>query len=82
MEAIMILLQEKPDWNNVRAVLGDSTGFVNRLLSYNVSNTPESVLAKVRKNYLSKKEFDPEDVGKKSSAAKCLCIWAISVSKF
>jgi dynein heavy chain len=82
MEAVMILLQEKTDWNNVRAVLGDTTGFINKLLTYNVQNTPDNVLAKVRKNYLSKKEFDPEDVGKKSAAAKCLCIWAVSVSKF
>jgi len=62
--------------------LGDVGGFINKLLTYNVSNTPESVLNKVRKNYLAKKEFDPEDVGKKSSAAKSLCIWCIAVSKF
>lgn len=47
-----------------------------------MNNTPENVLSKVRKNYLNLKEFDPEDIGKKSSAAKCLCIWALSVSKF
>lgn len=82
MEAVMILLQEKTDWNNVRAVLGDTTGFINKLLYYDVSKTPESVLTKVRNNYLKLKEFDPEEVGKKSSAAKCLCIWALSVSKF
>lgn len=62
--------------------MGDTTGFINKLLNYNVSNTPESVLAKVRKTYLSLKEFEPEDVGKKSSAAKCMCTWCISVSKF
>ena len=59
----MLLLSEKTDWNNVRAVLGDTTGFINKLLTYNVSNTAESVLAKVRKNYLALKEFEPEYVG-------------------
>jgi dynein heavy chain len=82
MEAVMILLGEKTDWNNVRVVLGDTTGFINRLLNYDVSKTPESVLSKVRTKYLKLKEFDPEDVGKKSSAAQCLCMWCISVSKF
>ena len=82
MEAVMILLQQKTDWNNVRIVLGDTGGFITNLLTYDVSKTPENVLAKVRKNYLSLKEFEPEDIGKKSSAAKCLCIWAIAVSRF
>ena len=49
MEAVMVYLQEKPDWNNVRAVLGDVGAFINRLLTYDVSKTPESVLSKVRK---------------------------------
>ena len=82
MEAVMLYLGEKTDWNTVRSVIGDSGAFINRLLSYDVSKTPESILSKVRKNYLAKKDFDPEDVGKKSTAAKCLCVWAISVSKF
>ena len=82
MEACMLLLAEKADWNTVRSVLSDTTGFINRLLTYDVSKTPESVLSKVRTKYLKLKEFDPEEVGKKSSAAKCLCMWALSVSKF
>lgn len=82
MEAVMILIGEKTDWNNVRIVLSDTQGFINKLLNYDVSKTPESVLTKVRTKYLKLKEFDPEDVGKKSSAAKCLCMWCISVSKF
>ena len=43
------------------------------MLTYDVNKTPEKVLANVRKNYLAQKDFDPEDVGKKSQAAKCLC---------
>ena len=82
MEAVMVLIGEKTDWNNVRSVLGDTQGFINKLLFYDVSKTPESVLTKVRNKYLKLKEFDPEDIGKKSSAAKCLCVWSLSVSKF
>jgi dynein heavy chain, axonemal len=82
MEAVMILIGEKTDWGNVRVVLGDTQGFINKLLVYDVSKTPESVLKKVRDKYLKLKEFEPESVGSKSQAAKCLCIWCISVSKF
>lgn len=82
MEAVMILIGEKTDWNNVRAVLGDTTGFINKLLFYDVSKTPESVLTKVRNKYLKLPEFNAESVGSKSQAAKCLCMWCISVSKF
>lgn len=49
MQAVMILIGEKTDWNNVRSVLGDTQGFINKLLYYDVSKTPESVLSKVRK---------------------------------
>jgi len=82
MEAVMILLSEKTDWNSIKAVLSDTTNFMSRLLTYDVSKTAESVLTKVRKNYLSLAEFEPNDVGSKSKAAKVLCIWCLSVSKF
>lgn len=82
MEAVMVLLGEKTDWNNIKSVLGDTNGFITKLLTYDVSKTPENVLSKVRKTYLTLPEFEPIDVGKKSMAAKCLCIWALSVSKF
>jgi len=82
MEAVMILLGEKIEWKVIQGVLSDVGGFITRLLTYDVSKTPESVLAKVRKNYLALPEFDPADVGKKSMAAKTLCIWCLSVSKF
>ena len=82
MEAVMVLLGEKIDWKNVQSVLSDVGGFITKLLTYDVSKTPESVLAKVRKQWLALPEFDPADVGKKSLAAKTLCIWCLSVSKF
>jgi hypothetical protein len=67
--AVMGLLGEKQEWNHVKIVLGDVGGFINTLLSYDVSKTPESTLAKVRNTYLKLPEFDPIEVGKKSSAA-------------
>jgi len=36
LEAVMLLFGEKKDWNSVRAVLGDPTGFMKRILEYDV----------------------------------------------
>ena len=82
MEAVMVLLGEKTDWASARQVLSDAGGFLNRLLKYEVIKCEEKLLTKLRKNWLSLKEFDPEDVGKKSMAAKSLCVWCIASSKF
>jgi hypothetical protein len=68
-EAVIVLLGGKTEWNNVKSVLNDVNGFINKLLTYDVLKTPEIVLSKVRKNHLSLTEFDPTDVGKKSAAA-------------
>ena len=78
----MILLGEKTDWANIRAVISDVNGFLDKLKKYNVAKTPEKVLEKVRNNYISKPEFDPEDVGKKSVAAKSMCIWARALNNY
>jgi dynein heavy chain len=64
--AVMVLLGEKQEWNNVKIVLGDVQGFINKLLDYDVSKTPESTLTKVRNTYLKLPDFDPVEVGKKS----------------
>lgn len=78
----MILLGEKTDWPNIKSVISEVNKFMQKVLTYDVSKTPESALAKLRKQYLALPEFEPNDVGTKSKAAKLLCIWCISVSKF
>mgnify|MGYP000603107877 CR=1 FL=1 len=78
----MVLFNEKKDWNNVRSVLGDPTGFMKRILDYDVQKTSEAVLNKLRNGYLKNPEFNPQEVGSKSQAAKALCIWCISTDKF
>ena len=80
----MILLGEKTDWSSVKSVLSDVGGFIGRLKGYNqeMKKTPESVFNKVRSKYLSRPDFEPDSVGSKSQAAKCLCIWVISCCKY
>lgn len=78
----MILCGEKIDWANVRNVISNPTEFLDKLKKYDVSKTPEKWLERVRKNYLAKKEFDPEDVGKKSLAAKSMCMWVKALNNY
>jgi dynein heavy chain, axonemal len=82
MEACMILIGEKTDWNSVKSVLGNPGEFMQRLMTYDVSKTSEKILEKVRKQYLSRPEFDPKIIEKASVAAKVICIWCGAVSKF
>jgi len=82
MEACMILIGEKTDWNSVKSTLGNPGAFMERLMTYDVSKTSEKVLEKVRKQYLARPEFDPKIIEKASVAAKVICIWCNAVSKF
>lgn len=65
-EAVMVLLGEKTDWGNIKIVLGDVSGFMQKLLGYDVSKTSEKILKNLREKWLSRPEFEPVDVGKKS----------------
>lgn len=82
MECVMVLLGEAKDWANIKKTLGDVNGFLNRLKKYDVETTAEKVWKKARDGYISKANFDPNDVRKSSVAASALCVWAIACSKF
>lgn len=58
MEAIMLLLGEKPDWNSIKGCLSETNAFIDRLKNFEVMKCPESTFTKIRNNYLNKPEFD------------------------
>ena len=80
MEAVCILLEEKPDWPTAKVVLGQMD-FVEKLQKYNKDNIPDSILRKL-KTYVNRDEFEPEFVGSKALAAKSLCMWCLAMSKY
>jgi len=84
MEAVMVLLEEKTDWNNIKAVLADAGEFISRLVNFNekITELPESVIKKLRNNYLSNPEFDPEKVASKSLVAKTIVKWVRVINKY
>jgi dynein heavy chain len=82
MEAIMILLSERTDWKTIREQITDTNGFIERLRSFNVMSTAESLFNKVKNNYLSKPEFDIADIKKKSVAASFMAMWVKAVNRY
>ena len=84
MESVMLLLEEKMDWNSIRSTLGDSGGFVDRLVNFGdkIMNLPESVIRKLRINYLSNPEFDPDKVASKAVAAKSIVKWVKAMNNY
>ena len=84
MESVMLLLEEKTDWNSIRSTLSDSGGFVDRLVNFGekVVLLPESVIKKLRTNYLSNPEFEPDKVASRSVAAKTIVKWVKAMNNF
>ena len=42
LSAVCVLLQQKPDWNSAKLLLGDS-GFLKKLVSYDKNSVPDKV---------------------------------------
>jgi len=80
MEAVCILLGEKPDWASAKALLM-TTDFLDRLNNYDKHNVPENVLKKLR-TYTTKPEFEPDYVAQKNFACKSICLWCRAVDNF
>ena len=73
MEAVMVLRKSKPEWAEAKRQLADPN-FIKQLLEFDKDNMSDKTLRKVR-NYVSRPEFEPEEVGRVSNAAKSLCMW-------
>ena len=86
MEAVAILLGEfkgdkEFEWKMAKSMMQDINGFIKRMIELDKSNLPEQRLIRLRK-VLALKEFDPEIIGHKASAAKPLAMWCRAVSTF
>jgi dynein heavy chain len=78
----MILLGEKTSWDDIKKVLGNTNGFMERLKFYKVEETSDKIWKKARDKYISKEDFKPEEVKKISIAASSLCLWCNSCSSY
>ncbi|KAG7196964.1 hypothetical protein KM043_000229 [Ampulex compressa] len=95
MESICVLKQVKPDkvqsadtgtivedyWKAALRVLSDAK-FLDSLLSFDKDNIPERIIDKIRKDYLTNPDFDPEKIKKVSTACEGLCRWVYAISEY
>lgn len=80
MEAVMILLQKEPTWNEAKRQLGDSK-FLDNLREFDKDHIPEKVLKKIA-TYTQDPELEPEKVGIVSLACKSLILWARAIERY
>ncbi|GAB9466924.1 hypothetical protein Gpo141_00004287 [Globisporangium polare] len=80
MEAVCIMLGEKPDWDTSKRILSRSS-FMADLKEYDKDNISQATLKKVRK-YIENPEFAVDEVKKVSRAAMSLCMWVHAVDTY
>ncbi|GAX73618.1 hypothetical protein CEUSTIGMA_g1069.t1 [Chlamydomonas eustigma] len=80
MEAVCILLQEKPDWDTAKKVLGES-GFVKRLVDFDKDNIHDRVVRGLRR-IIDDATFTPDQVAKQSKAAMSMCLWVRAMDTY
>ncbi|RLN73379.1 hypothetical protein BBJ28_00011412 [Nothophytophthora sp. Chile5] len=80
MEAVCIMLGEKPDWDNSKRVLSRSS-FMAELKEYDKDNISTATLKKIRR-YIESPEFAVDEVKKVSRAAMSLCMWVHAIDTY
>ncbi|TGZ67987.1 hypothetical protein CRM22_004505 [Opisthorchis felineus] len=70
MEAVCLMLGQKPDWATAKSLLGDSN-FLRRLVEYPKDEISDALLKKLKK-YIDNPDFVPEVVEKTSKACKSM----------
>jgi len=68
-------------WKPALRMLSD-VKFLDSLLQFDKDNIPDKVIEKIRKEYLTNPDFDPEKVKKVSTACEGLCRWVIAMSEY
>eukprot|EP01052_Picozoa_sp_SAG31_P002976 SAG31_NODE_109_length_24587_cov_111.480848_7_plen_3254_part_00 len=80
MEAVCILKGEATDWDTAKKVLRQNN-FLQSLLEFDKDNIDEKKLKKLKK-YVAMPNFNPDDVGRVSTAARSLCMWACAMDTY
>lgn len=95
MAAVCVIKEVKPDripdpasgrkttdyWGPSKRILGDMN-FLQTLKDFDKDHIKGEVMIKIRKDYLSHKDFKPHVVAKASSAAEGLCKWIIAMDMY
>ena len=86
--AVMVLMEggsgkipKDRSWAKIKIMMNKVDSFLDGLINYDKENIHPNILVAMEM-YVKDKEFDPEFVKSKSSAAAGLCSWAINILKF
>ena len=74
-------VQKDKSWKAAKIMMGNVDKFLNDLKTYDKENISEASRKEVQV-YLNDKEFDPDFIRTKSSAAAGLCSWVINIIEF
>ena len=80
MEAVCILMNQKPDWDSAKRLLG-KTDFLAQCKAFDKDNIPRSRLKALQK-YLQDPEFTAEALVSVSEAAVSLCAWVRAMDQY
>ena len=80
MEAVCILLNRKPTWDEAKKVLNDIY-FLQTLENYDKDNIDPKIIKKIAR-YVNDPEFHPDNVSRISQAATSLCMWVRAMHKY
>ncbi|CUT98907.1 dynein heavy chain [Echinococcus multilocularis] len=95
MEAVCIMMQEKPErkpdpatakmiedyWGVSLKLLGDLK-FLEKLKTYNIDAIPPQAIKRIREVYIPNRDFNPKIVRNASTACEGLCKWIIALDKY
>lgn len=81
LESVAILLDEKPDWDNIKKMLADPN-YLSRMQKLDVYNLPKPVQSKIKAKIASNPSFNPKELKKINQACCSICEWCLAVSKF
>jgi dynein heavy chain, axonemal len=80
MNAVMIMLGKEATWASAKKELANPK-FVDFILYYDKENIQAKTLKAIEK-FTKQETFNPEYVGKKSTAAGMLCLWVRSIEDY
>ncbi|XP_059610821.1 dynein beta chain, ciliary-like [Phlebotomus argentipes] len=85
-EAVLILfakgnIPKDRSWKACRAMMGKADTFLNQLKTFDKENIRKETISAILP-YVENRDFKPEKMKAKSSAAAGLCAWVINIYKF
>ncbi|KAL7295896.1 hypothetical protein TKK_0010939 [Trichogramma kaykai] len=94
MESICILKEVKPEriqqpdgrimedyWKASLKVLSD-VRFLDSLINFDKDNIPEKIIDRIRRDFFTNVNFDPEKIKSASTACEGLCKWVYAISEY